>query len=107
MSDRKQASTKKKSALSYRTKGFNKLFEALPNNIKSLAKSKYDNFFLDDPFHDLLRGKEVLDQSNGTKSWSISINREYRALAIKTVNDGRVSFVWYWIGSHEDYNNRM
>jgi len=33
-------------------------------------------------------------------SWSVWINREYRAIFVV---DGETN-VWYWVGSHSDYN---
>jgi len=35
--------------------------------------------------------------------WSVRIGRSYRALGKRTDAD---TIVWYWIGSHEDYNNK-
>jgi len=34
------------------------------------------------------------------------VNQRYRALAKKTKDEnGKTAYIWFWIGSHEDYNN--
>ncbi len=35
--------------------------------------------------------------------WTVNIGYQYRAIAFKEGED----IVWFWIGSHEDYNNLM
>ena len=52
----------------------------------------------DHPFHAALHFKEV---RRGT--WSVRINQNYRALGQE--EGGRI--VWYWIGTHDDYDIRI
>lgn len=74
-----------------------KCYEHLPAEIRELAKAKY-RLWRNQPFHVSLQFKEVRPQV-----WSIRISQEYRALALE--NEGLI--VWYWIGSHNDYDARL
>jgi mRNA-degrading endonuclease YafQ of YafQ-DinJ toxin-antitoxin module len=60
--------------------------------------------FLQNPNHPSLRNHALADTDKGqhrSGSRSVSITMQYRA--IYTV-DGDTN-VWYWIGSHNDYEN--
>ncbi len=82
---------------SYRTPAFKKLYADLPADVKRQAVTAY-RLFIRDPFHPSLRFKELK-----APVWSVRIGRSYRALGKRTDAD---TIVWYWIGSHEDYNNK-
>jgi hypothetical protein len=59
--------------------------------------------FLEDPSHPSLRHHPLGDNKKGqhkSGSFSVSITLRYRAIYTK---DGDTN-VWYWIGSHSDYN---
>ncbi|WP_438834736.1 ParE family toxin-like protein [Chryseosolibacter histidini] len=51
----------------------------------------------EEPFHPGLAFKQI---STHQSIYSVRIGLSYRALGIKEGN----SVVWFWIGSHEDYN---
>lgn len=56
-----------------------------------------------DPFHPSLRHHELKDTKRGNhrpESFSVSITMKYRAIYVK---QGGLN-VWYWIGSHADYD---
>jgi hypothetical protein len=76
------------------TSRFWKLFSELPVEVQALAFEKYERF-KQDPYHPSLGF-----QAKG-KAWTVEIGRSYRAIAYRSEN--RLS--WFWIGSHEDYNN--
>ena len=76
------------------TSRFWKLFEQLPQQVQTLAIRKYE-LFKRDPYHPSLGF-----QAKGNV-WTVDIGRSYRAIAFRTENQ----FWWFWIGSHEDYNN--
>jgi hypothetical protein len=65
----------------------------LPANVRKLADA---NFALlkSDASDPSLQFKQV------GRFWSARVGLRYRALAIKTGDD----FVWFWIGSHADYD---
>lgn len=86
-----------------RTGEFRKQFERLPKEIQELAVQAY-RLFLDDPHHPMLGNHAPQDTKKGDHregSRAISITRCYRAIYVV---DGPTN-VWYWVGSHSDYNN--
>lgn len=76
---------------------FWKCFESLPADIQELAQTKF-KLWREHPFHSSLHFKEVRP---GT--WSVRVNQKYRALA-QEEND---LVVWYWIGTHDDYDAEL
>ncbi len=73
---------------------FRQQLENLPETIQDQAFKQYD-LFSQDPFHPSLRLKQI------GSYWSVRISRSYRALAIRTGD----SFVWIWIGNHDEYES--
>jgi len=69
-------------------------YEALPREIRRLTSTKF-RLWQREPFHPSLRFKEL---ANGV--WSVRIGRGYRALGRRL---GEM-IVWFWIGTHADYN---
>ena len=76
---------------------FWKCFERLPADIQELARQKY-RLWQHNPFHVSLHFKEVQPGI-----WSIRISQKYRALGQECGD----LIVWYWIGTHDDYDTRM
>jgi len=72
------------------------LYKTLPQSVQDLADR---NFALlkNDTRHPSLHLKKV------GRYWSVRIGIRYRAVAVE-VADG---LLWFWIGSHEDYNKLM
>ena len=68
-------------------------YRALPASIRQLADEAYDRLKRD-PHYPSLHFKKV------NRYWSARIGRNYRALAIEGPN----SFVWFWIGTHAEYD---
>ena len=70
--------------------------DALPLAIRKLADA---NFALlkRDPRHPSLQFKKV------GRFWSVRVGVRYRALAV----DGEDGYVWFWIGSHADYDRMI
>jgi len=59
--------------------------------------------FLRDPSHPSLKVKPLHPNRRGQHppgSISVRINLQYRAIYVEDGDDN----VWYWIGSHSDYN---
>ena len=69
------------------------LYRELPQSVQALADR---NFALlkSDSRHPSLHLKKV------GRFWSVRVGLRYRAIAVE-VHDG---LLWFWIGSHEDYN---
>jgi hypothetical protein len=74
----------------------------LPANVQQLARAAF-KAFKSNPAHPSLRVHQLKDNSRGSHrpgSWSASITLHYRAIFFI---DGDAN-VWYWIGSHNDYD---
>jgi hypothetical protein len=70
-------------------------FDKLPADIQALACEKFQ-IWKRDAFHPSLHFKPVI-----ANVWSARVGDHYRALARR---HGDLA-VWFWIGTHEDYNN--
>jgi mRNA-degrading endonuclease RelE of RelBE toxin-antitoxin system len=70
-------------------------YRKLSNPIKERARRTY-SLWLDNPFHPSLHFK-CINSNEGI--WSIRVTRSYRAVGIL---DGD-TVTWFWIGSHDDY----
>jgi hypothetical protein len=78
------------------TRQFWRLFSDLPDEVQQDAKRAY-SLFLNNPAHPSLHFKKLEGEDD---IYSARIGLGYRALAV--VQKDRV--VWYWIGSHSDYD---
>jgi len=66
-------------------------------HLPKAAQKQADNAFSrleENPSHPSLHFKKV------GKYWSARININFRAVAVKSNED----FIWFWIGSHADYD---
>ncbi len=68
----------------------------LPPNVQRRVPQKF-RLLRQNPRHPSLRFKKVGDL------WAIRVSRGYRALARE--EDG--NFVWFWIGTHDEYERRI
>jgi hypothetical protein len=71
---------------------FWKNYDALPAPIRRQADKSFA-LLKQDPAHPSLHFKKI------GRRWSARVGRGYRALALE-IDEG---FLWYWIGSHDDY----
>jgi len=78
------------------TRQFWRLFSHLPFDVQQEARRAY-RLFQNNPAHPGLQFKKLEGEEN---IYSARIGLDYRALAVMRKN--RV--VWYWIGSHSDYD---
>jgi hypothetical protein len=70
-------------------------FNALPEDVQRIATEKY-RLWQQDNFHPSLHFKQLKKDV-----WSVRINRSYRALGRRK----GASIVWFWIGTHSEYDN--
>lgn len=77
------------------TRQFRRLFSDLPSEVRRDAQRAY-RMFQDNPAHPGLQFKKLEGQEN---IYSARIGLAYRALAVMK-KDG---LVWFWIGSHAEY----
>jgi len=78
------------------TRRFWRLFSDLPLDVQRDAERAY-RLFQSNPAHPGLQFKKLEGEDD---IYSIRIGLEYRALAV--MKKDRV--IWYWIGSHDDYD---
>jgi len=76
-------------------RSFWKELTALPKATRRLAFKNYQ-LWLENPEHPSLRFKKFRHGQ-----WSVRVGDHYRA--VDFFRDAK-TFVWTWIGSHEDYN---
>jgi len=75
------------------------MFAELPAEVQRQARRAYRTF-LQNPNHPSLRFKPV----HPTRPiYSVRISSDYRAVEILEGSE----IVWYWIGSHADYNKLL
>jgi hypothetical protein len=79
------------------TRQFWRLFSNLPFDVQQDAKRAY-RLFQGNPAHPGLRFKKLEGDDD---IYSVRIGLGYRALAV--MKKDRV--IWYWIGSHSDYDH--
>ena len=85
--------------ISHTTKRFRTAFQKLPKKIQVKAKKVY-KIWKENPEYPSLWFKKV----HSTKPiYSVRIDLDYRAIGIMTGD----TVVWFWIGSHSDYNRLL
>jgi hypothetical protein len=71
----------------------------LPDGVKQEAKAAY-RLFRNNPAHPSLRFKKLEGEDH---IYSVRIGAGYRALGAMKGN----RMVWFWIGSHADYDRKV
>ena len=82
--------------ISHTTMRFRKAYEELPAEIRKQARQAY-KLFLKNPHHPSLRFKSI---HSTQPIFSVRIGLNYRAIGVRDDED----MVWYWIGSHAEYD---
>ena len=81
------------------TERFWKCYDELPLAFRKLAKEAYKQF-LRDPYYPSLHFKQI----HSTRPvFSVRITKKYRAVGIVQGEE----IIWFWIGSHSDYNKLL
>jgi hypothetical protein len=78
------------------TRQFWRLFSGLPTDVQQDAERAFQ-LFQSNPAHPGLQFKKLEGEDD---IYSVRIGLGYRALAVMKKD----SVVWYWIGSHSDYD---
>jgi mRNA-degrading endonuclease RelE of RelBE toxin-antitoxin system len=84
---------------SHTTRRFRKAFEKLPASIQQQAREAFARF-LQNPYHPSLHYRRV---HSTQPIYSARISLNYRAVGVLEGD----TMIWFWIGSHEDYNNLL
>ena len=79
------------------TPEFWRLYRALPDSVKNLARKNY-GLWSENALHPSLHFKSI-----GKPNWSARVGDRYRVVG-KFIDH---EFVWEWIGTHEEYNKRF
>jgi hypothetical protein len=74
-------------------------YQQLPTHVRDLADKNYQLLQLD-PFHPSLHFKQV---GRTKQLWSVRVGAHYRALGVEKP-DG---IVWFWIGTHAEYDQLL
>ena len=81
---------------SHITDKLRKAFAELPADVQKQARQAY-RLFIENPHHPSLRFRSIYPTR---PIYSVQIGLEYRAVGIREEDD----IIWYWIGSHADYD---
>jgi hypothetical protein len=81
------------------TRRFRDLFSALPGHVQRQAREAY-RLFQQNPGHPGLHFKQV---HRDPPLYSARVGIAYRAVGVRDGN----TIVWYWIGSHADYDQLL
>ena len=73
-------------------------YRQLPGEIRELARKNY-RLWAADAQHPALHFKKI-----ASPNWSVRIGRNFRAVG--KFADDKAVFIWEWIGTHEDYDQR-
>ncbi len=82
---------------SVKTDKFKKSFDKLPKDVQGKAYITY-HLWKSNHYHPKLHFKRI---HSSKPIYSVRVGLSYRALGI--IEDNTI--IWFWIGSHEDYNN--
>lgn len=82
---------------SFTTGRFWKTFEKLPPHIQRKARASYQ-LWKENPYHPSLQFKQIHPNK---PIYAVRVGIGWRAVGTKSGNE----IVWFWIGSHEEYNN--
>lgn len=82
---------------------FKKLAASLSKKVQEKAKETYKAWKED---HNSVKSHPVYGCDHNVFSLGFTVDgTSFRVLGIKTKHENKDRCVWFWIGSHEDYNN--
>jgi hypothetical protein len=81
---------------SHTTDAFRQAFSELPADVRKQARQAY-RLFIENPYHPSLRFKSI----HPTRPiYSVRVGLNYRAVGVRDGQD----VIWFWIGSHAEYD---
>lgn len=86
---------------SSRTRDFRKLFLKLPQRVRETARKNY-KLWKNNSSHPSLEFKQINAKDN---LWSVRVGIGWRALGVMKVKEDKI--VWFWIGSHAEYDKLL
>ncbi len=85
---------------SHTTPAFRSSFASLPPDIRRQARSAYRRF-IENPRHPSLRLKRI---RGSDRLVSVRVSRACRAVGVRGTSG---EIVWFWIGSHQEYEKLL
>jgi hypothetical protein len=93
------------SYLSVKISEFDDCFRKLEKDIQKAIIESYEKWKINPQ---LVGFKQLKNSNQDIYSAKIFTKYgEYRSLAKKVSLEGKTAFVWFWVGSHEDYNKKI
>jgi hypothetical protein len=96
--DERQVSERQK-VTSCGTAEFWRLYHELPPKMREAARKAFQKFS-ENPSHP---GLQLERLKFDDRAWSVRVTRNYRAVARRYGED----WLWFWIGSHEEFDRRF
>lgn len=91
---------------SIQTREFKDQLASLPQRVQKAAHLRYREYFLKDPNHRLLNRHRLHDVTDAwPNSFAVEIYYGFRAVGF--FDEGASCYVWYWCGSHAQYDTRF
>ena len=81
---------------SFRSEQFHKMFARLPASVQEQARVAYQ-LFKTNPYHPSLHFKQIRQDA---PIYSARVGKGYRAVGRREKD----TIVWYWIGTHAEYD---
>ena len=81
---------------SHTTDKFRKAFAELSADVQKQARQAY-RLFIENPYHPSLHFKPIHPTC---PIYSVRIRLDYRAVGVRDGDD----IIWYWVGSHAEYD---
>jgi len=78
---------------------FRQCYQQLPKDVQQLADRNFE-LLKADPRHPSLHFKRL---GTTKQLWSVRVGARYRALAVEKPE----GFVWFWIGTHAEYEKLL
>jgi hypothetical protein len=91
---------------SKRTREFKAMLGCLPQRVQKAAQSRYREYFLKDPNHPLLK-RHALHDVGDARPGSFAVEIYYGFRAVGFLDEAASCYVWYWCGSHAEYDTRF
>jgi len=86
---------------SSRTREFRRLFLKLPQRVKETARKNYQ-LWKNNPSHPSLEFKQINTRES---LWSVRVGIGWRAVGVMKAKEDKI--VWFWIGSHAEYDKLL
>jgi hypothetical protein len=92
---------------SRRRRSYRERYDALEPRCREAADRQYDNW-RNDPNHPSVCFKPIVGATErGHQCYEARINRRYRAACYKDTSGAEDTYVWFWCGTHNEFDSRF